>query len=205
MGKFDYPVYGKSFLDDIFPVTPFKAPEPVSKTFYVIARNGHFSVSQYRGAVGPYDGGPWKNKLADATRHITLADAARELVVAIDKKNTDARIVRVTEVPGKSELRIVSKTKIDATKPVVHFNANSSMYSKRGVGASLDWALGLQDATVYSDLSEAVNAFAQSRSAAALLRGAVNPDYDGTLASAGHFHQVERITTPSTFTEVVVS
>jgi hypothetical protein len=205
MGKYDildavypplkpYGVLGKSPVEALFSKAPGKP-----NTFYVITRPHIYGGTQYRGVMGSYDVGPWKNSLAGAVRHLTLADAARELVVAIDKKNADAQIVRVTEVPGKSETKLVSKTNINATKPVVLYNPKTGNYQRTdGKGGVLS-APSLQDATVFSDLSDAFAAF-HSEGVQAQKVGAFP-----TVPAIVHAHQVERITTPVTFTEVVVS
>lgn len=195
MNKFDglYGLGGYTFIDPIFHPKPVAAKVPeTSKTFYVI----RWSPGRYVTGDCPYHGKSngyftfTDDGVAKAQRFPTLLDAAVRL--SKHDRKTYGTIVKVTEVPGKSEVRLVSKTKIDATKPVVL--ATGARYIEvANARGQFGLRYELRDATVFSDLGDALVAIQKEGKSNDL--GVIEP----LLA-----YQVETITTPSTFTEVEV-
>lgn len=197
-GKYDFEsLYASSYLSKTSPFTASIKPAKSTNPFYVITRNSYTSFKQYRNAAR-FPGFPWKYLLSDAQRFNTLEAAIKEAAVAISTNNTGVAIVKVTEVPGKSERRVVSTMKIDTSKPVVHFNPITGKYSK--VVNDQTERVGLQDATVFSDLSDLIVAMTLVGHQAVRLGFGKADVYEQS-----HAHQVETITTPATFTETVLS
>lgn len=162
--------------------------------FYVIKRS---IPNHYAPARGTW---AWVKTPQASTRYATLLEAVREFSDVERKNGGPVFIVRVTETPGTTERRIVSTTKIDATKPVVMFNVCRQRYSKQDGGVLVS-AESLQHATVYADLSDALYALVKDGEDA----GRYASRGDIAILDTMHIHQVETITTPSTFTETEVA
>ena len=165
------------------------------KKFYVIG----LETGEYvDGETAAYDGDGYyytfAQRVGEAKRFDSVTDAVKCIAGHSMRGNLGERIVRVTEVPGKTEVKLVSKTKIDATKPVVGFYVARNSYAKK-FGAELNVVSDLQDATVFPDLGEFL--IAQELNAADIGKG--------FYSEVTHVHQVELVTTSPTFTEEVVA
>lgn len=158
--------------------------------FYIVTRD--FSFNRYLGPA-PLTYGPWRPTLAEAQRFTTVLDAASAAVNAVSRKNTGVEIVRLTEVPGTSEWKVTSTQLIDGTKPVALFNVRKKQYycGPGVLTGEPHWNGHVRIAHVYPNLGEALK-FPFPRTTIGLPEEII-------------VHQVERVTTPATFKEEVVS
>ena len=185
-------------------IAAFTTSPKDKKVFYVLTYLGVFSGKKHY--VGQNDSNTgWMGCLNVKGAKRFGSVSAAILFTRDSAHNADGQyfdlninIVRVEETPGTSTVRLVSTTKIDATKPVVFFDGERGVYAAQGVTGPLNSPPygTLQTARVFSDLNDALTVLQEQRIATIERRG-VNRGLT--------IHQVEVVPGTPTVTETVLA
>lgn len=169
--------------------------QPAKKVYYVLKHSGGYYV---QGMHTGRDADLYYSTLSikSAKQLASVLDAALLAAKHADAKGVGTVIVRVEETPGTRTLRLVHTSGINATKPVVLYNARRKEYGAwRGPGVGMLSVRSIQGATVFPDLGEAIEALTIDASDLG----------KGYMHETTHIHQVEYVTTEPTVTETALS
>lgn len=111
------------------------------------------------------------------------------------------RILHVIETQEPRQVQLVSKTKINPTKPVALFNVGKGVYGKVQDSHEITAAASLNDATVFNDLADALTAVTMN---GIVVRSILGRSIDPQELKTVHVHQVEIIPGGTKITKQVV-